>query len=191
MAMYGMGDFYDIKGKVEQLLEEIGIFDYEFAPCNDDASFHPGRCARLILGGKPVGVLGQVHPKVATNFKVGTEVYAALLDFEALLSGYTTDRQYKQLPKFPATGRDIAVLLDSKINVGEIEKIIMKQNNPILQSFNLFDVYQGEQVGEGKKSVAYSLTFRAEDRTLTDEEVNAVMDKILADLATELRAELR
>jgi phenylalanyl-tRNA synthetase beta chain len=81
--------------------------------------------------------------------------------------------------------------LDSKINVGEIEKIIMKQNSPILQSFNLFDVYQGEQVGEGKKSVAYSLTFRAEDRTLTDEEVNAVMDKILADLATELRAELR
>ena len=191
MAMYGMGDFYDMKGKVEQLLEEIGIFDYEFAPCSDDASFHPGRCARLILGGKQAGVLGQVHPKVAANFKVGTEVYASMLDFEALLLGYTADRKYKQLPKFPATSRDIAVLLDSAVHVGEVEKIMKKQNSSILESFKLFDVYQGEQVGKGKKSVAYSLSFRADDRTLTDEEVNAVMDKILTDLQTELHAELR
>ena len=191
MAMYGMGDFYDMKGKVEQLLDEVGVTEYDFVPCSDNASFHPGRCATLILDGKEAGVLGQVHPKVTANFKVGTEVYAALLDFEALLLGYTTDRQYKQLPKFPATGRDIAVLLDAQINVGEIEKIIKKQNSPILESFKLFDVYQGEQVGTGKKSVAYSLAFRADDRTLTDEEVNAVMDKILADLQTELHAELR
>lgn len=191
MATYGMGDFYDMKGKVEQLLEEIGIADYDFIPCGEDASFHSGRCANLLLDGKKVGVIGQVHPKVATAFKVGTEVYAAMIDFEALLGGYTTDRQYKQLPKFPATGRDIAVLLDAAVNVGEIEKIIKKQNSPILESFKLFDVYQGEQVGEGKKSVAYSLSFRAEDRTLTDEEVNAVMDKVLDDLQKELHAELR
>ncbi|MBR5151977.1 MAG: phenylalanine--tRNA ligase subunit beta [Clostridia bacterium] len=191
MGMYGMGDFYDLKGKVEQLLEEIGIFAYGFEPCTDNPSFHPGRCASLILNGKAVGVLGQVHPKVAGTFKVGADVYCALLDFEALLSGYTTDRQFKQLPKFPATSRDIAVLLDASVNVGEIEKIIKKQNSPILEGFKLFDVYQGEQVDAGKKSVAYSLSFRADDRTLTDDEVNAVMEKILADLEKELSAQLR
>ena len=191
LAMYGMGDFYDLKGKVEQTLEEIGINAYDFAPCTENPSFHPGRCASVSVGGKTIGVLGQVHPKVAANFKVGTEVYCAMIDFEALLAGYTTDRKFKQLPKFPATSRDIAVLLDASVNVGEIEAIIKKQNRKILESYKLFDVYQGEQVGAGKKSVAYSLSFRAEDRTLTDEEVNAVMDKILAELKNELKAELR
>jgi len=191
MGMYGMGDFYDLKGKVEQMLEEIGICAYGFEACTDNPSFHPGRCASLYVDGKAIGVLGQVHPKICGNFKIGTDVYAALIDFEALLAGFTTDRQFKQLPKFPATSRDIAVLMDASINVGEIEKIIKKQNSSILESFKLFDVYQGEQVGAGKKSVAYSLSFRADDRTLTDEEVNAVLDKILADLKNELSAELR
>lgn len=191
MGMYGMGDFYDMKGKVEQLLEEIGISNYDFAVCKENPAFHPGRCASVLVGGAVIGALGQVHPKVAANFKVGTDVYCALLDFEALLSGYTTDRKFKPLPKFPATSRDIAVLLDASMNVGEIEKIIKKQNSPILESYKLFDVYQGEQVGKDKKSVAYSLSFRADDRTLTDEEVNAVMDKILDALQKELGAELR
>ncbi len=191
MGMYGMGDFYDLKGKVEQLLEEIGISNYDFAVCKENPSFHPGRCASVLVNGAVIGTLGQVHPKVAANFKVGTDVYCALLDFEALLLGYTTDRKFKPLPKFPATSRDIAVLLDASMNVGEIEKMIKKQNSPILESYKLFDVYQGEQVGKDKKSVAYSLSFRAEDRTLTDEEVNAVMDKILDSLQKELGAELR
>ncbi len=191
MGMYGMGDFYDLKGKTEQLLEDMGIYEYEFTACTENPSFHPGRCASLVIAGKTVGVLGQVHPKVCDTFKVGCDVYAALLDFEALLGGFTTDRAFQQLPKFPATSRDIAVLLDASINVGEIERIIKKQQSPILESFKLFDVYQGEQVGEGKKSVAYSISFRAEDRTLTDEEVNPVMEQILADLQKELSAQLR
>ncbi len=191
MGMYGMGDFYDLKGKLEQMLEATGITNYGFSPCSENPSFHPGRCASLLVGGKAIGVFGQVHPKVAANFKIGTDVYAALIDFEALLAGYTTDRTFKQLPKFPAMSRDIAVLLDASIPVGEIERIIKKQNSSILESYKLFDVYQGEQVESGKKSVAYALSFRADDRTLTDEEVNAVMDKILADLKAELQAELR
>ena len=191
VGMYGGCDFYDIKGKVENMLADLNINDYEFITCKDDPSFHPGRCAHIYAGGKFLGIIGQIHPKVAANFKIGVETYCALLDFNVLLSGYTTDRQYKALPKFPATSRDIAVILDKNINVGEVIKIIESNRNGILESYSLFDVYEGEQVGDGKKSVAYSLLFRAEDRTLTDKEVNEVMDKILSGLKEKLNAELR
>lgn len=191
VGMYGGCDFYDIKGKVENMLTDLNINDYEFITCKDNPSFHPGRCAHIYACGKFLGIIGQVHPKVAANFKIGVETYCALLDFNVLLSGYTTDRQYKALPKFPATSRDIAVILDKNINVGEVIKIIESNRNGILESYSLFDVYEGEQVGDGKKSVAYSLLFRAEDRTLTDKEVNEVMDKILSGLKEKLNAELR
>lgn len=190
-GMYGNYDFYDIKGIVEQLAEDIGIKKVEFIPETEDPSFHPGRCAKVMLDGKELGVLGQIHPEVAKNFKISEEVYSAILDFEVLFSGYTTDRQYKALPKFPATSRDIAVILDKEINVGSIEKLIKGQNIAILENCNLFDVYEGAQVGEGKKSVAYSIIFRADDRTLTDAEVNQAMDKILTELKEKLNAELR
>ena len=191
VGMYGGCDFYDIKGKVENMLADLNINDYEFITCKDNPSFHPGRCAHIYACGKFLGIIGQIHPKVAANFKIGDETYCALLDFNVLLSGYTTDRQYKALPKFPATSRDIAVILDKNINVGEVIKIIESNRNGILESYSLFDVYEGEQVGDGKKSVAYSLLFRAEDRTLTDKEVNEVMDKILSGLKEKLNAELR
>ena len=191
VGMYGGCDFYDIKGKVENMLADLNINDYEFITCKDNPSFHPGRCAHIYACGKFLGIIGQVHPKVAANFKIGVETYCALLDFNVLLSDYTTDRQYKALPKFPATSRDIAVILDKNINVGEVIKIIESNRNGILESYSLFDVYEGEQVGDGKKSVAYSLLFRAEDRTLTDKEVNEVMDKILSGLKEKLNAELR
>ena len=191
VGMYGGCDFYDIKGKVENMLADLNINDYEFITCKDNPSFHPGRCAHIYACGKFLGIIGQIHPKVAANFKIGVETYCALLDFNVLLSGYTTDRQYKALPKFPATSRDIAVILDRNINVGEVIKIIESNRNGILESYSLFDVYEGEQVGDGKKSVAYSLLFRAEDRTLTDKEVNEVMDKILSGLKEKLNAELR
>ena len=191
VGMYGGCDFYDIKGKVENMLADLNINDYEFITCKDNPSFHPGRCAHIYAGGKFLGIIGQIHPKVAANFKIGVETYCALLDFNVLLSGYTTDRQYKTLPKFPATSRDIAVILDKNINVGEVIKIIESNRNGILESYSLFDVYEGEQVGDGKKSIAYSLLFRAEDRTLTDKEVNEVMDKILSGLKEKLNAELR
>ena len=191
VGMYGGCDFYDIKGKVENMLADLNINDYEFITCKDNPSFHPGRCAHIYACGKFLGIIGQIHPKVAANFKIGVETYCALLDFNVLLSGYTTDRQYKALPKFPATSRDIAVILDKNINVGEVIKIIESNRNGILESYSLFDVYEGEQVGDGKKSVAYSLLFRAEDRTLTDKEVSEVMDKILSGLKEKLNAELR
>ena len=191
VGMYGNKDFYDVKGIVEQLLDSIGIAKYDFSVCENDPSFHPGRTAEVWVKGEKVGIVGQVHPEAAANFKISAEVYGALLDFNTLLKYHTTDRHYKALPKFPATGRDIAVLVDKNIPIGDIVKIFEKQQSEILREYKLFDVYQGEQVGEGKKSVAYSLTFRADDRTLTDQEVGAVMDKILEALQKELNAELR
>ena len=145
-GMYGNCDFYDIKGITEQLIYDIGASKLEFVPETNDPSFHPGRCAKVFAEGKEVGVIGQIHPEVAKNFKVGEEVYSMMLDFEVLLSMYTTDRQYRSLPKFPATSRDIALILDKDINVGNIEKIIKGQNSAILESYKLFDVYEGEQV---------------------------------------------
>lgn len=191
LGMYGDCDFYDIKGIVEELLESIGIEKYSFGVCENNPSFHPGRCAEVFVKGEKIGVVGQIHPEVASTFKISAEVYGAILDFNALLKNHTTDRHYKMLPKFPATSRDIAILVDKDIPVGEIVKIFEKQQSEILREYKLFDVYEGEQVGKDKKSVAYSLTFRADDRTLTDQEVGEVMDKILTQLKEELKAELR
>ncbi len=191
IGMYGQGDFYDLKGIVEQLLEKIGLTKYDFVVCKTDTSFHPGRCAQLFVQNEYLGTLGQIHPEVAANFKISTEVYGAVLDFNTLLKYHTADRHYQPLPKFPATSRDLAIILDKNINVGEIVKIFEKKKSNILKGYQLFDVYQGEQVGADKKSVAYSLTFQADDRTLTDQEVNAVIEDILESLKHELHAELR
>lgn len=191
MGMYGSGDFYTLKGLIEELLDALQIQTYRFVPCKDNPTFHPGRCADLYLGKEKAGTIGQIHPVVATNFKMDTEVYAASLAFDMLLKYFSTDRTYRALPKFPATSRDIALLIDKTTPVGAIADIIEKQKTNIVEEYHLFDVYEGEQVGEGKKSVAYSISFRAVDRTLTDEEVNAVMEKILQALKQELQAELR
>lgn len=191
LGMYGGYDFYSLKGVVEQMLERVGIEDYDFEPCKDNATYHPGRCATVYAGGKKLGVLGQIHPGVCANFKIDTEVYVAVLDFEVIAEQFTADRQYKALPKFPAVTRDIAVTVDKAVPVGDIVKVIKAQKTDIIEDYKLFDVYEGKQVGEGKKSVAYSITFRAADRTLTDEDVNPVTEKILAELESKLGAQLR
>lgn len=191
LGMYGGYDFYSLKGVVEQMLERVGIEDYDFEPCKDNATYHPGRCATVYAGGKKLGVLGQIHPGVCANFKIDTEVYVAVLDFEVIAEQFTADRQYKVLPKFPAVTRDIAVTVDKAVPVGDIVKVIKAQKTDIIEDYKLFDVYEGKQVGEGKKSVAYSITFRAADRTLTDEDVNPVTEKILAELESKLGAQLR
>ena len=191
LGMYGEYDFYSLKGVIEQMLERVGISDYDFEPCKNDPTYHPGRCATVYAGGTKLGILGQIHPSVCGNFKIDTEVYVAILDFEVIAAQFTADRQYVALPKFPAVTRDIAVTLDKDIPVGDIVKIIKNQKSDIIEDYKLFDIYEGKQVGEGKKSVAYSLTFRGADRTLTDEDVNPVTDKILKELEEKLGAQLR
>ncbi len=191
LGMYGDYDFYDLKGIIENLLSELKINGAEFVTCTDNTTFHPGRCAKIEKDGKTIGVFGEVHPYVAENFGIDRKTYAAELDFNNLYELYSEDVKYKQLPKYPAVTRDIAMLLDDSINVYEIEKIIKKCSGNILEGYKLFDVYKGAQIPQGKKSVAYSVAFRAEDRTLTDEEITEVFNKILSKLEKELGAQLR
>ncbi len=191
IGMYGRTDFFELKGIVQGLLTRLGVSGAAFETETENKSYHPGRCAKVTAGGKTLGYLGQLHPAVADNFKLDTEVYAAELDLCTVLELATFDRTYKPMPKFPASGRDIALVVDKNVSVGEIEKIIHSASTEILESVKLFDVYEGEQVGENKKSVAYSLTFRAADRTLTDDEVSGLTEKILAALKSGINAELR
>ncbi len=191
MGMYGEGDFYSIKGMAEQMLSGIGIEDFSFSPVSDNPSYHSGRCAALKIKGKVVGVLGQVHPKVASNYDIDCEVYAAEISFNALLENANSSKSYKKLPKYPAVTRDLALLADDGVLAGDIYDIIKKASGKILDSVELFDIYRGAQIPEGKKSMAYSIIFRAEDRTLTDEEINKVMDKILRSLEHQTGAKLR
>lgn len=192
IGMYGGDcDFYVLKGIVEQLLERVGIYDCCFESCKDDPTYHAGRCAAAYVNGRKLGVLGQINPKVCENFKITSEVYAAMLDFEVIAECFSAERHYRALPKFPAVTRDIAVTVDKSVTAGEVVNIIKAQKADIIEDYKLFDIYEGAQVGAGKKSVAYSITFRAADRTLTDEDVTPVTDKILAELESKLGAQLR
>ena len=192
IGMYGEDiDFYDLSGIIEELMEALGINEYELEPVKDDPTFHPGRTARLIVKGEDAGVLGEIHPAVAENFEAAERNYIAFIQMEPLVRYASTEREYKPLPKFPAVTRDIAVIVDDGIPVRSIEKIIIGKAGRIFEEAKLFDVYRGKQVPEGKKSVAYSITFRAHDRTLTDEEVNRAMEKITKALSDELGAQLR
>ena len=192
IGMYGkQADFFAIKGAIEGLLERLHIENVEFTRNTELPFMHPGRCASLIVKGKVVGFLGEVHPQVARNYDIGTKVYVAELDLQSLLANINQAVSYKSLPKYPATSRDIAMLVKADVLVGEIEKAISQRGGKLLESCNLFDVYQGKQIEEGYKSVAYKLTFRAEDRTLTDEDIQKVMKKILNGLEMNVGAKLR
>lgn len=191
IGMYGDVDFYDLSGVIAELMEALGIGDYELEPVKDDPTFHPGRTARLTIRGANCGILGEIHPNVAENFEAAQRNYVALIDIDPLIRNSSMVPEYKPLPKFPAVTRDIAVLVDDGIPVRKIEKVITDRAGRIFEDVKLFDVYKGKQVPEGKKSVAYSITFRASDRTLTDEEVSKVMEKITKALMNELGAQLR
>lgn len=191
IGMYGKTDFFDLKGIVQNLLSRLGVSDVVFETEKENPSYHPGRCAKVTADGDLIGYIGQIHPAVADSFKIDTEIYAAELDLNTIIEHASFDRTYKPLPKFPSSSRDIALVVEKDISVGEIEKIINSVSSDILEKVKLFDVYEGEQVGENKKSVAYSLKFRAADRTLTDDEVSGMTEKILAALKDGVNAELR
>jgi phenylalanyl-tRNA synthetase beta chain len=191
IGMYGQVDFYDLKGVIEELLSGFGITEYEFEPEKENPTFHPGRTAKVILDGKNIGVIGEIHPEVIENFEGHEKTYIGVLEIETIALKATKITKYKQLPKFPAITRDIAMLVRDEIMVKQIESVIKQKAGKILEEIKLFDVYKGKQVPDGLKSVAYSITFRAEDRTLTDEEVSKVMSKVVEGLKTGLDAQLR
>lgn len=176
-------DFFALKGVVETLLRALNVPDAEFVQEGGDPTFHPGRCARLIVGGEPCGVLGELHPAVLDNYSVGVPVYAAKLDVTVLFSHHTALKSFKPLPKFPASSRDLALLCDESLPAAVIQKTIAEAVGGILETVSLFDVYQGAQIEAGKKSIAYSICMRADDRTLTDEEADAAIKRALKALS--------
>ena len=192
LGAYGDGmDFFTLKGAVEDLLASIRAENVTFEAVKDNPSYHPGRCARVLVNGQEVGVLGQIHPLVAQNYDVDAELYCAELSFPALYANKGADPQYVPLPKFPAVTRDIAVVCDEAVTVGQLEAAIRKGARGLLKEVELFDIYRGTNIPEGKKSVAFSLTLRADDRSLTAEEADADVKSILETLEQDCGAVLR
>lgn len=191
LGMYGKCDFYDLKGAVEELLNYLGIYEYDIKPVVDNPSFHPGRTAEISINGAELGIIGEVHPAVLENYEIAVRAYAAMLDFNTILENARLISQYKPLPKHPAVTRDIAMLVEDRILVKQIEDVIKQCSGKLLEEIKLFDVYKGKQIPEGMKSVAYSITFRAADRTLTDDDVNSIFNKIINRLKEQIGAQLR
>ena len=189
-------DFYSLKGIIEKLFEMLGIDGVDYEPCKDDSvfgefyAFHPGRCAVVTKDGKPLGIFGELHPETLENYEIGVKAYAAKLNVPEMMEESVEFKKYKPLPKFPASTRDLAIVCDDEIPVAHLEKAIRSAVGNILESVKLFDVYKGKQIADGKKSVAYSLTLRSHDGTLTDEQADSAVKKALKELA-KLGAELR
>ena len=192
LGAYGCGmDFFGMKGAVEAVLEGLRIEGFRFEAETANPSYHPGRCARVYRGEHLLGTLGQIHPAVAENYGVDCELYAAELDFSALFEGMGGTPVYQPLPRFPAVTRDIALVCDKCLPVGKLEECICRGAKGLLKGVHLFDVYTGKGVPEGKKSVAFNLELRADDRSLTSQEADEDVKGILELLAKELDSVLR
>ena len=192
LGAYGGGmDFYTLKGTVEELCDALRISGVEYVPVRDDPSYHPGRCAAVYAGGEYLGRFGQVHPLVAKNYGVSEELYAAELDFPAMFAHRTTELYYAPLPRFPAVMRDISLVCDDALTAGELEKCIRRAGGEYLESVEVFDVYKGANIPEGKKSVSFALALRAGDQTLTDDHADEAVAAILDALAREYGAVIR
>ena len=192
LGMYGDGDFFTMKGVVEEFFDKAGMHGrVSYDPEAGKAFLHPGRQAAILYEGDMVGYLGEVHPDVLDNYKIGEKAYVAVLDMPAVTPHTSFDRKYTGIAKYPAVSRDLSMVVPKNILVGQIEEMIVQRGGKILESYNLFDIYEGSQILEGYKSVAYSITFRAKDHTLEEKEINGAMNKILNGLKSmgiELRA---
>lgn len=192
-GFYNKGDFFDLKGAIEQVFKDLGITIPRSYDNKEKLAFlHPGRQARVMIKGgrEEIGFLGQVHPLVAKKYGIGTEVFLAQVDVKALCELAGFDRKYKPIPKYPAVTRDISLVMAKEVPAGDIEAVIRKCGGRLLESIELFDVYEGERIGEGEKSLAYSISFRAPDKTLEDAQVNPIIDEMIERLG-EKGAKLR
>ena len=184
-------NFFTLKGEVDTLLEQLNVHPATYVADTKNPSYHPGRCADIMIDGKKLGVIGQIHPLVAEGYGISGEVYVAELDFTGLQSALAPERVFHSLPKFPTVSRDLALVCDEAMTVGMLEACIKKAGGKLLRSIQLFDIYRGPGIAPGKKSVAFSLELRADDRTLTDEDTtgvtNAVLEKLKNDLGVTLR----
>ncbi|HIT90820.1 MAG TPA: phenylalanine--tRNA ligase subunit beta [Candidatus Merdenecus merdavium] len=180
LGMYGEGDFYNMKGVVEEFFESVGMSEkVTYDPTAGKSYLHPGRQANIIYKNRIVGYLGEVHPQVASLYGIGEKTYLAVLDMPYITESSTFDRKFVGIAKYPAVTRDISMVVPKEILVGQIEEVIEKHGGKILESYQLFDIYEGDQIKNGYKSVAYSIVFRAKDKTLEEAEITEAMKKIL------------
>ena len=191
LGMYGEGDFYTMKGVVEEFFDAVGMKKKTtYDPESGRTFLHPGRQADIVYDGEKVGYLGEIHPVVCKNYDIAAKVYVAVLDMPLIVERATFDRKYEGIAKYPAVSRDISMVVPGNILAGQIEAMIEQRGGKILESYQLFDIYEGEQIKEGFKSVAYSIVFRAKDRTLEEGDITGAMKKILNGLES-LGIELR
>ena len=192
VGMYGKEvDFFVLKGVIESVLNNVGLKGYEIEPETTNLTFHPGRCAKVVYNNIYIGTFGELHPDVIENYDLGQRVYVAEINIDTVFENLTLTKSYNPLPKYPSTSRDIALIVKDEIFVKQIEDIIKANGEDLVESYKLFDVYKGAQIEEGHKSIAYSITYRSKDKTLTDEDVAKVHDKILSELSEKLNANLR
>ena len=192
LGAYGPGvSFFTMKGELEAVFAALRAKKATYTAVSDNPTFHPGRCAKVTIDGVDVGFLGQIHPLVAANFDLDCEVYCAEISFTKLLDMLLPEVKYVPLPKYPSVHRDLSVVCDETLTVGQAEAVITAAGGKLLRNVRLFDIYRGANLGEGKKSLAFSLELRADDRTLTDADSDGVMQKVLAALAEKCGAALR
>ena len=198
IGMYGEDvDFYTLKGLVENILEAANVNRYDIERETTNESYHPGRCANLKVGIDTIATFGEVHPEVLMNYEINKRVYLAEINITKIVKYSKANKKYTEVPKFPAAERDIAVIVDEDVQVGDIEKAITKKCKRLLkgqkglEELKLFDIYRDEKIGENKKSVAYSLIFRDKTKSLSDDEINPVMEEITKELEEKFKAELR
>ena len=198
IGMYGEDvDFYTLKGLVENILEDANVNRYDIERETTNESYHPGRCANLKVGIDTIATFGEVHPEVLINYEINKKVYLAEINITKIVKYSRVNKKYTEVPKFPAAERDIAVIVDEDVQVGDIEKAITKKCKKLLkgqkglEELKLFDIYRDEKIGKNKKSVAYSLIFRDKTKSLSDDEINPVMEEITKELEEKFGAELR
>ena len=195
IGMYGDDiDFYVLKGIIENVLEAINVNRYDIEKEKNNRSYHPGRCANIKIGIDTIGTIGEAHPEILQNYDIEKRAYIAEINITKLEKYSRENKKYVEIPKFPAVERDLAIIVDEEVEVGEIEKIVTKKAKKakkLLESMKLFDIYRDEKIGENKKSVAYALMFRDKNKTLSDDEINVAMDEIIQELQKTLNAELR
>ena len=183
-------DFFALKGILNEAFDKLGVVGVEYSALKTNPAFHPGRCAEITIGEKKIGVIGEIAPAVLENYEIGTRAYVASVDMADIFENRIAEKKFKPTPRFPASGRDLAIICDDEIPAASLEKAIRTGAGKLLEKVELFDVYKGPSVAPGKKSVAYSMTLRAPDRTLTVEECDRAVAKVLKELE-KLGAKLR
>lgn len=192
VGMYGKEvDFFVLKGVIESVLNNVGLKGYEIEPETTNLTFHPGRCAKIVYNNIYIGTFGELHPDVIENYNLGQRVYVAEINIDTVFENLNLTKSYNPLPKYPSTSRDIALIVKDEVFVKQIEDIIKANGEDLVESYKLFDVYKGSQIAEGYKSIAYSITYRSKDKTLTDDDVNKVHHNIIRELEEKLDAKLR